>query len=53
MKAKASATAASSGGREDADLVVDGKPIRVAITWSTSKKQGKRITSFFPAIDGR
>lgn len=53
MKAKASAIAARPGGREDTDLVVDGKPIRVAITWSTSKKQGKRITSFFPAVDGR
>lgn len=27
MRAKASVIAASSGGREDANLVVDGKPI--------------------------
>lgn len=27
MRAKASAIAASSGGRKDANLVVDGKPI--------------------------
>ena len=41
MKAKAPAIAARPGGREDVDLVVDGKPIRVAITWSTNKKQGE------------
>lgn len=49
MRSKASAIAASSGGRKDADLGVDDKPIRVAITWSTSKKYGKRITTFFPS----
>ncbi|KFJ00109.1 hypothetical protein BPORC_0885 [Bifidobacterium porcinum] len=53
MRAKASVIVAGSGGREDADLVVDGKPIRVAITWDTGIQQGKRITSFFPAADGR
>ena len=53
MKAKAPAIAARPGGREDADLVVDGKPIRVAITGSTNKRQGTHITSFFPAVDGR
>ncbi|MFR0618696.1 hypothetical protein ACLUWU_00895 [Bifidobacterium thermophilum] len=53
MRSKVSAIAASSGGRKDTNLVVDGKPIRVAITWDTDKKRGKCITSFFPAIDGR
>lgn len=37
MRAKASAIAASSGGRKDANLVVDDKPIRVAITLDTDK----------------
>lgn len=53
MRAKASDIAAKARGREDIDLVVDGKPIRVAITWDTDKKHGKHVTSFFPSVDGR